>query len=195
MNHLGSNLSTLFSPVFAAVFGQFLDEICDQLFNYYRSKEDRLRRFSLAFIPSLIGLHLTRSLNSSDPERTLYRCVDVLLVGIYNLEVIDDEGNQVKRTFRVPVINKPSVYHEPSLQASLQQGAPTALTEHALHKLESSGGSGDLSIPCFGPYAEQDQLVASTRWTILTVLMKVFNSNLSVLPKPSLDALCRNCVK
>lgn len=111
------------------------------------------------------------------------------------MEVINEDGNQIKRTFRFPVLSKPSVYHEPSLTSS-QQVAPTAaLTEHALHKHENSGGSGDLVIASFGPFVEHDQLVASTRWTILTVLMKVFNGHLSSLPNHSLYAVCRNCVK
>lgn len=136
-------------------------------------------------------MHLTK-LNSSPLERQTYQCVDVLLLGMYNLEVLDDEGHAVKRSFRFPVLSKPSVYHEPSVNTIAQSAA---LTEHALHRLDNTGGSGDVMVPIFGPYPEYDQIVAATRWPILTVLMKAYNSMLSLLPKSSLFSLCRNCVK
>lgn len=68
-----------------------------------------------------------------------------------------------------------------------------ALTEHALHKLDS--GMPDLVISSFGPYLEYEQINASSRMNVLMVLMKVYNEYLSSLPKESLRSICRACVK
>lgn len=105
--------------------------------------------------------------------------------------VVDDEGNPVERKLRLPLLSKPSVYHEPS-QHSVQTQQST-LTENALLKLES--GTPDLMISSFGPYVELDQIISSTRMTIVTVLMKVYNQHLSSVSKDSLISVCRTCVK
>ena len=60
-------------------------------------------------------------------------------------------------------------------------------------KLET--GSSDSVISSFGPFNEVDQISASTRMTILTVLMKVYNQNLSSVPKESLRSVCRTVLK
>ena len=50
-------------------------------------------------------------------------------------------------------------------------------------------------ISSFGPYVEHDSIIASTRFNILTVLMKVYNNHLSSVHKESLHSLCKMCVK
>ena len=37
---------------------QLFETVCNQLFNFYRSKELKLLRFSLQFIPTLIYIYL-----------------------------------------------------------------------------------------------------------------------------------------
>ena len=46
---------------------QELDPVCHQLFEFYRSREESLKRFALEFIPSLIGLYL-RYLSLNDKK-------------------------------------------------------------------------------------------------------------------------------
>lgn len=103
---------------------------------------------------------------------------------------MDENGVPVERKFRVPSLTKPSVYHESSAFA-IQNHA--ALTEHALLKLEA--GPSDNLLSSFGPYPEFEQICASTRMTIFTVLMKIYNSYLSSVPKESLRSICRLCMK
>lgn len=69
----------------------------------------------------------------------------------------------------------------------------SALTESAVQKI--ADGPPDSTIPSFGPYVEHDSIIASTRFNILTVLMKVYNNHLSSLHKESLHSLCKMCVK
>jgi hypothetical protein len=84
------------------------------------------------------------------------------------------------------------VYHELSAQ-TIQSQTSAALTEHALQKLES--GPSDNLITSFGPFPEFDQICASTRMIILTVLLKIYNQNLSSVPKASLRSICRTVLK
>lgn len=65
---------------------QYLELICDQLFSYYRRKEEKLRRYAISFVPALIGIYLGRLRNRHSIHGHKYQCVDVLLLGIYNLE-------------------------------------------------------------------------------------------------------------
>lgn len=96
----------------------------------------------------------------------------------------------IERKFRMPHLSKPSVFHEPSSH-TIQ--TPTGnLTENSLSKLESS--SSDAILQSFGPFSECEQLCASTRPTILMVLMKVYNSVLSSVSKESLRTVCQMCI-
>ncbi|UYV66223.1 FAM126B [Cordylochernes scorpioides] len=127
---------------------EFLEPVCHQLFSFYRSKESLLQLFTLQCVPSLVGLYLS-SVSRGDSKSV--KCVEVLLLGIYNLEGMDGNGKPLAQTFRIPSISKPSVFHEPM---SLSQ---PALTENALSKLEV----GDtVSI---GPFPEVEKINASNR--------------------------------
>lgn len=53
-----------------------------------------------------------------------------LLLGIHNLEVVDERGQARLHSFRMPTLIKQSVYHEPQHMAS------ASLTEHSLSRLE-----------------------------------------------------------
>lgn len=37
---------------------QLMDEVCNQLYNFYRSRELELQRFTLQFLPTLIYIYL-----------------------------------------------------------------------------------------------------------------------------------------
>lgn len=59
-------------------------------------------------------------------------------------------------------------------------------TEFALKNI-----TNDPKIRLFGPYEEAEQLNSSNYMSILTVLMKVYNQNISMVGSHSLGALCR----
>ena len=169
-----------------------MEPICNRLYSYYRSNDDRRVRFCLSFIPTLIGVHIMNANNCVTTESHRLDSIDVLLLGIYNLEVVDEEGQLVERTFRLMSLSKPSIYHEPSAHSSAQNQS-SLLTEHNISKLDNI--CGDIQIPIFGPYLEAEQIVANNRMDIMTVLMKIFDQNISSVPKQSLFALCRMCLR
>ena len=104
---------------------------------------------------------------------------------------MNEDGVAIERKFRIPLLSKPSVFHEPASHTIQAQAG--SLTENALNRLES--GSADVVVSSFGPFSEYEQLCASTRPTILMVLMKVYNSHLSSVSKESLRTVCQMCIK
>lgn len=67
----------LYSP-----FSQLLEPVCHQLFEFYRSGEPQLQRFTLQFLPELLWSLLSASA-ARDPHTS--GCIEALLLGIYNL--------------------------------------------------------------------------------------------------------------
>lgn len=86
-----------------------IDPVCNQLFYFYRSGEEDLQRFALQFIPALVLLYLE---NVTHGDRQSYRSVETLLIGVYNLEIIDKSGQSKVFSFRIPSIAQASIYHE-----------------------------------------------------------------------------------
>ncbi|RXM97143.1 Hyccin [Acipenser ruthenus] len=88
---------------------ELLEPVCHQLFEFYRSGDVSLQRFTLQFLPEFIWSYLSictsRDLHSTG-------CREALLLGIYNLEIIDKDGQSKVLSFTVPSLSKPSVYHE-----------------------------------------------------------------------------------
>ncbi|XP_061413748.1 integrin alpha-V-like [Lethenteron reissneri] len=102
---------------------ELLEPICHQLFEFIRSGEAALHRFALQFVPELIWRHLSAVARRDKPSQG---SVEALLLGIYNLETVDDEGKPKVLSFTVPSLSKSSIYHEPCSIGSL------ALTEEGL---------------------------------------------------------------
>lgn len=149
-------------------------------------------RFCLSFIPTFIGVHLMNANHCLTSEAHKYGSIDVLLLGVYNLEVVDSDGQLVERTFRLMPLSKPSLYHEPSAHSTAQSQS-SLLTEHNISKLDNI--CSDINVPLFGPFLEVEHILAYNRLEVMTVLMKVFNQNISSVCKQSLTALCRTCLR
>ncbi|XP_041102249.1 hyccin-like isoform X3 [Polyodon spathula] len=154
---------------------EFLEPVCHQLFEFYRSGEVSLQRFTLQFLPEFIWSYLSictnRDLHSTG-------CREALLLGIYNLEIIDKDGQSKVLSFTVPSLSKPSVYHEPSTIGSL------ALTEGALAK------HGLSRVVYSGPHPQREIFTAQNRFEVLTFLLLCYNSALSYMASASLQSLC-----
>ncbi|GFU93310.1 hyccin [Trichonephila clavipes] len=129
---------------------EFLEPVCQQFFSFYRSREENLQNFARQYIPTLIGLYLSCVAKGN---RKHVHCVEVVLLGIYNLEVIDSSGKSACLSFRIPLLSKPSIYHEPM---SLSH---TILSERALSTLEYA----ETRTITVGPYAEVEKINASNR--------------------------------
>ncbi|XP_068063401.1 hyccin-like [Anomalospiza imberbis] len=155
---------------------ELLEPVCHQLFEFYRSGEEQLLRFTLQFLPELMWCYLavsaSRDLQSSG-------CIEALLLGVYNLEIVDKEGHNKVLSFTIPSLSKPSVYHEPSSIGSmaLTEGA---LSQHGLSRVVYSG-----------PHPQREMLTAQNRFEVLTFLLLCYNAALSYMPAMSLQSLCQ----
>ncbi|CAN8005263.1 unnamed protein product, partial [Ixodes hexagonus] len=158
---------------------QFLEPLCEQLFAFFNSVEENLRQFAHFFLPCMLGVYFG-SLHKKD--RKSLRCVEILLLGAYNLQILDAEGKPTVNTYGIPSMSKPSIYHEPTMLPQLQ------LTEHMLNKLEH----GDNKV-VLGPYPAVDCLSASNRLQVAIVLLRMYNQAISTMPQSSRASLCKMC--
>lgn len=158
----------------------FLEPLCEQLFIFFQAQEEALRQFAHYFLPCVIG-HYLSSVHRRDLRKSL-NCLEILLLGAYNLQILDHEGKPTTTTYHIPSISKPSIYHEP---ISLPQ---PQLTENMLSKLEH----GDSKV-VQGPYPAVDVMSASNRLQVAIVLMRVYNQSISSMPQASRASFCKMC--
>uniref|UniRef100_G3NRT6 Hyccin PI4KA lipid kinase complex subunit 1 n=1 Tax=Gasterosteus aculeatus aculeatus TaxID=481459 RepID=G3NRT6_GASAC len=157
-------------------YSDLLEPVCHQLFEFYRSGEPQLQRFSLQFLPELLWSLLSVSA-ARDPHTS--GCIEALLLGIYNLEIVDKDGQSKVLSFTVPSLSKPSVYHEPSAIGSI------ALTEGAL------ANHGLSRVVYSGPHLQRETFTAQNRFDVLTFLLLCYNAALSYMTSTSLQSLCQ----
>ncbi|XP_072531415.1 hyccin [Salminus brasiliensis] len=157
-------------------YSDLLEPVCHQLFEFYRSGEPRLQRFTLQFLPELVWSYLSVGAGR-DPHCS--GCIEALLLGIYNLEIVDKDGQSRILSFTVPSLSKPSVYHEPSTIGSL------ALTEGAL------ANHGLSRVVYSGPHLQRETFTAQNRFEVLTFLLLCYNAALSYVTSSSLQSLCQ----
>uniref|UniRef100_A0A8C9V1R5 Hyccin PI4KA lipid kinase complex subunit 2 n=1 Tax=Scleropages formosus TaxID=113540 RepID=A0A8C9V1R5_SCLFO len=155
---------------------ELLEPVCHQLFELYRSSEERLRRFTLQFLPELLWVYLRAT---ASRDRQSNGCIEALLLGIYNLEIVDKEGNGKLLSFTIPSLSKPSIYHEPSSLGSI------ALTEGALshHDL--------IRVVYSGLHPQRETFTAQNRFEVLAFLMLCYNSAVVYMPSSSYQSVCR----
>ncbi|XP_053296387.1 hyccin 2 isoform X2 [Pleuronectes platessa] len=155
---------------------ELLEPVCHQLFELYRSSEDGLRRFTLQFLPELVWVYLRIT---ASRDRQSNGCIEALLLGIYNLEIVDKDGNSKLLAFTIPSLSKPSIYHEPSSLGSI------ALTEGALcqHDL--------LRVVYSGLHPQRETFTAQNRFEVLCFLMLCYNSAVVYMPLSSYKSVCR----
>ncbi|XP_050045082.1 hyccin isoform X2 [Dermacentor andersoni] len=158
----------------------FLEPLCEQLFIFFQAQEEALRQFAHFFLPCVIGNYLS-SVHRRDVRKSL-NCLEILLLGAYNLQILDHEGKPATTLYHIPSISKPSIYHEP---ISLPQ---PQLTENMLSKLEHGEGKATQ-----GPYLAIDSLSASNRLHVAMVLMRVYNQSISTMPQASRASFCKMC--
>ncbi|XP_061086160.1 hyccin isoform X3 [Conger conger] len=157
-------------------YSDLLEPVCHQLFEFYRSAEPHLQHFTLQFLPELLWSYLSVTAGR-DPHCS--GCIEALLLGIYNLEIVDRDGQSKALSFTVPSLSKPSVYHEPSTIGSL------ALTEGAL------ANHGLSRVVYSGPHLQRETFTAQNRFQVLTFLLLCYNAALSYMTSTSLQSLCQ----
>ncbi|XP_031414561.1 protein FAM126B isoform X2 [Clupea harengus] len=165
----------LYRVIQAHPSSELLAPVCHQLFELYRTSEDRLRRFTLQFLPELISVYLC---HATSRGRYNTGCIEALLLGIYNLEIVDKEGNSKILSFTIPSLSKPSIYHEPSSLGSM------ALTEGALcqHDL--------LRVVYSGLHPQRETFTSQNRFEVLCHLMLCYNSAVVFMPASSHQSAC-----
>ncbi|KAJ8273929.1 hypothetical protein GJAV_G00107040 [Gymnothorax javanicus] len=157
-------------------YSDLLEPVCHQLFEFYRSGEPLLQHFTLQFLPELLWSYLSVTAGR-DPHCS--GCIEALLLGIYNLEIVDSDGQSKALSFTVPSLSKPSLYHEPSSIGSL------ALTEGAL------ANHGLSRVVYSGPHLQRETFTAQNRFQVLTFLLLCYNASLSHMTSTSLQSLCQ----
>uniref|UniRef100_A0A1A8EQH9 Family with sequence similarity 126, member B n=2 Tax=Nothobranchius korthausae TaxID=1143690 RepID=A0A1A8EQH9_9TELE len=174
--HLKKSLVPALYRVIQDPGNELLEPVCHQLFELYRSSEDRLRRFTLQFLPELVWVYLRIT---ASRDRQSNGCIEALLLGIYNLEIVDKDGNSKLLSFTIPSLSKPSMYHEPSSLGSM------ALTEGALcqHDL--------IRVVYSGLHPQRETFTAQNRFEVLCFLMLCYNSAVVYMPLSSYQAVCR----
>ncbi|XP_034840234.1 hyccin [Maniola hyperantus] len=156
---------------------QMLENVCIQLFSFYRSKEVELQRFTLQFVPTIIYRYLSSVAQSITKS---CRCIETLLIGLYNFEVVDENGKPKVVSFRLPSLAQASIYHEP-----LSLGSQF-LTESALRRWEEC----NTKLVSWGPHAQVEMINAQNRLKVMAALFFVYNRQLSLLPKLALRHFC-----
>ncbi|KAM3607944.1 uncharacterized protein V6R79_016701 [Siganus canaliculatus] len=174
--HLKKSLVPALYRVIQDPNNELLEPVCHQLFELYRSSEDRLRRFTLQFLPELVWVYLRVT---ASRDRQSNGCIEALLLGIYNLEIVDKDGNSKLLSFTIPSLSKPSIYHEPSSLGSM------ALTEGALcqHDL--------IRVVYSGLHPQRETFTAQNRFEVLCFLMLCYNSAVVYMPLTSYQSVCR----
>ncbi|XP_068185175.1 hyccin 2-like isoform X1 [Antennarius striatus] len=174
--HLKKSLVPALYRVIQDPNNELLEPVCHQLFELYRSSEDRLRRFTLQFLPELVWVYLRIT---ASRDRQSNGCIEALLLGIYNLEIVDKDGNSRLLSFTIPSLSKPSIYHEPSCLGSM------ALTEGALcqHDL--------IRVVYSGLHPQRETFTAQNRFEVLCFLMLCYNSAVVYMPLSSYQSVCR----
>ncbi|XP_044586190.1 hyccin isoform X2 [Cotesia glomerata] len=163
-------------------YSELIDPVCNQLFNFYRSREVQLQRFTLQFVPTLIFIYLN-ALAHGDIKNC--RSVETLLIGLYNLEVVSETGDSKTVSFRLPSLAMLSIYHEPS---SLTHAS---LTESAVRHFEECNSK----LVCWGPLPQIETLNAQNRLKVMTALLFIYNQQLSYIQKSALEQLCKVATK
>nr|XP_012227806.1 PREDICTED: hyccin isoform X5 [Linepithema humile] len=163
-------------------YSELMDTVCNQLYNFYRSREIELQRFTLQFLPTLIYIYLNSAAHGDIKN---CRSLETLLIGLYNLEVVDKSGQQKAISFRLPSLAMLSIYHEP---ASL---APASLTESAVRRFEEC----NTKLVSWGPLRQVETLNAQNRLKVMTALLFIYNQQLDYINKFALEQLCKVATK
>ncbi|XP_033728845.1 hyccin-like [Pecten maximus] len=157
-----------------------LEPVYHQLFEFYRSRESGLKRFTLEFVPTLIWLYLSSlSINGKKGSTGL----EAFLLAVYNLEIVDSDGKPKVKSFRIPTFGQSSVYHEPVSLGSL------ALTESVLSRYNQT----EAKIWQSGPFPQYEAINSQNRQGILAYLIQCYNVDVASLSPVSHQMMCKAC--
>ena len=148
--------------------------------NFFQQNSSNLTESAAEASPTSTKSSVSLSLSDRiirQSDKNVYTFIDTLLLSIYNMQVLNESGNPVIKTFKVPLLTRPSIYHESS---GLDYNPNPSQVE---------------TINSFGPYFEFEQINSSNRMQILTVLFEIYNQHLTSLVIESLISVCNLCIK
>ncbi|XP_071941901.1 hyccin-like [Antedon mediterranea] len=163
------------SAILSDQSSELFDPVCSQLYEFYRSGEPELRMFCLQFVPTLVWQYLWANATHKNSGR-----IETLLLGIYNMEVVNNSGDARVYSYTIPTLSKPSVYHEPMHQM--------ALTESLLSYQRS-----DHRTVTQGPYPQIEAVDSQKRLDMLTFVLTEYNASIGLMFSSSLKACCTMC--
>ncbi|KAK3749846.1 hypothetical protein QZH41_015506, partial [Actinostola sp. cb2023] len=149
--------------------------IYSTLFELYRSNSTEARCFVLQFLPVILWIFLSAK---SRRDKQGYGKLEAILLAIYNAEVRDKNDQQNLKTFRLPSLSRPSLYHESSVDVMSQ----SALTESALSRHELA------ETPILGPTKQLNTVTAANRTSVLCIALRQYNSCIAFMDKTSHDS-------
>ncbi|XP_014474842.1 PREDICTED: protein FAM126B isoform X2 [Dinoponera quadriceps] len=163
-------------------YSELMDTVCNQLYNFYRSREIELQRFTLQFLPTLIYIYLN---SAAHGDIKSCRSLETLLIGLYNLEVVDKSGQQKAISFRLPSLAMLSIFHQPETLA------PASLTVSAVRRFEEC----NTKLVSWGPLQQVETLNAQNRLKVMTALLFIYNQQLGYINKFAMEQLCKVATK
>ncbi|CAM9337273.1 unnamed protein product [Lampetra fluviatilis] len=175
---------TLISALYKVIreaHSELLEPVCHQLLEFARSGEPRLRLFTLQFLPVLVDRYLTGLAAAQGPRPRSDGCAEALLLGLYNLEIVEKDATSKVLAFTIPSLSKSSIYHEPGSMGSV------AIMEATL------SGRDVVRVAYAGPLPHRDAFSAQNRFEVLTFLLVCYNSVVVQMPSSSNQALCSMC--
>lgn len=99
-----------------------------------------------------------------------------MLLCIYNIDVVTDDGKPKVISFRMPILAQASIYHE----------------EKSLHAIDlrrwEENSNKDVS---WGPFSHVETLNAQNRLKVMTSLLFTYNQHISLINKSALYHLCK----
>lgn len=156
---------------------QLSNPVYNSLFDLFRHGGKSGQLFVLQFVPVLIWTYLSASTRK---DQQAYGNLEALLLAIYN-SAVETEDQKI-RTFRLPSLSRPSIYHEP------YQGLATAsmLTETALSRHEQS--TTVMMVP--GAGRQLNKITAMHRLSVLSALLYQYNSHIVYMSEASHHSFC-----
>lgn len=156
-----------------------IDSVYKGLFELYHEMGKAGKLFVLQFVPVLIWNYLSATTRR---DNQAYGSLEVLLLALYNDEVVNDDGEQNVKKFRLPSLSRPSIYHEPQQSFT----ASSTLTETALSRHEQS----ETIVILPGPGKPQNKITATHRLSVLSVILHQYNANIVYLSDASHCSFC-----
>jgi len=156
---------------------QLSHPVFNSLFELFRQSGKGGQLFVLQFVPVLMWTYLSATTRR---DQQAYGNLEALLLAIYNADV-ENEEHKIK-TFRLPSLSRPSIYHEPS------QGMTTSstLTETALSRHEQS----ETVVTLPGPGRQLNKITGIHRLSVLSAILYQYNANIVYMSEASHRSFC-----